>query len=1060
MNLSTKDEKGEVTVQVPINQNTVTMGYVECGVWEKLDPAYLGIYRTEYVPNGSEYRIDVWGVYKYDETQGDTCTYSNKVTVVDNYENATTESAPGNYDTEGKSGNIKPQLKFGVLDEVTGEFVPGTVLDAEGNVGVYCEQPLESITGYGAASVQMHINSDGKTYFFSTLPMIMADGSYKVQYKDLFGSQYEQELQITAFGDENMLVDISNMDVTNQNVSVSVKALLENDTILSIEAVYEDGTTASGTIDVLDPARANIIMEKNGQITVTTETVTKTIKICNIDKEKPQGIIAFCYNGGASPNFYVDAAGNQSADTITQMATAIVQCSEPIEAVEGTLSYTFPEGSQKGETHTFKFTDKAGNTNEITATLPYNIYKAPEPQVDESAPEYRLDVMGLRNNTLMMVDTFYTPVNSSGVNAAFGMYKAQSYVLNLDIKDQSETKMIVKECGAAAPTSYASAKSDEIEGVWVSKNSITIVNNQAAFDLYILDSQNNVTSLSSVCVNGIDREAPKVEVQYETKNNENGELYIRALFIPENDEEIFPRYGNVGTVLVTDENERTVSRYYHDFEENANYTFFYKDIYGNEASVNAEVSGLDTASPAVNALVWYGLSGIGEEPAQSDVVNRTVTAEISVNKAVSEVNLYHADPSASDGKGAPIGEQEALPIRVSFVGQKVTIYYDDVVDQEIVVELRASSNGRKVTRTLPAVTCIDKKAPEVTSRNGTLASDKKSYTVTMTTDEDTRLAEDIRGELAKEHTWTTYVNGEYMLHLSDKAGNIKEVPVSVNDIDDKVLELSYSTTLDGANAVSDATTLDLKEGMSLYVKSTKKVTLQMLDQEKTVEAGTWTALQLTGGDGFYSIKATDVSTGETIYANLHAALLDKKPPVFRLNQDMVFVSEGSSEEVLDTAIRTGVTVIDDRDGFGTEFEYKVQGVDKVSDAKAGTYTITYTAKDSSGNEATATRVLYIYSLQTPMFSINQVTVQPYGTTIVDDATIQLNSLNEKAGSAVTLKWKAGIQTTAQMKYEAVKVKAEEPFVLPKPGFYTLYVRAQDRQEYVTYIYVQLQETNK
>ena len=53
----------------------------------------------------------------------------------------------------------------------------------------------------------------------------------------------------------------------------------------------------------------------------------------------------------------------------------------------------------------------------------------------------------------------------------------------------------------------------------------------------------------------------------------------------------------------------------------------------------------------------------------------------------------------------------------------------------------------------------------------------------------------------------------------------------------------------------------------------------------------------------------------------------------------------------------------------------------------------------------------------------------------------------------TVKWKEGVKTSGQMKYDSYTVKGDS-FTVPEPGFYTVYIRTQDRNEYVTYIYVE------
>ena len=52
-----------------------------------------------------------------------------------------------------------------------------------------------------------------------------------------------------------------------------------------------------------------------------------------------------------------------------------------------------------------------------------------------------------------------------------------------------------------------------------------------------------------------------------------------------------------------------------------------------------------------------------------------------------------------------------------------------------------------------------------------------------------------------------------------------------------------------------------------------------------------------------------------------------------------------------------------------------------------------------------------------------------------------------------IKFRKGLYTTGQMKYYATTVENME-FGITERGHYTIYVRAQDRTEFVTYIYLE------
>jgi len=76
---------------------------------------------------------------------------------------------------------------------------------------------------------------------------------------------------------------------------------------------------------------------------------------------------------------------------------------------------------------------------------------------------------------------------------------------------------------------------------------------------------------------------------------------------------------------------------------------------------------------------------------------------------------------------------------------------------------------------------------------------------------------------------------------------------------------------------------------------------------------------------------------------------DTVPPVITLNGDV-----NITLKVGDTYTEEGATAVDDKDG-----NVSVVIKDTVDTSKAGTYTVIYSAKDSAGNEATATRTVTV-----------------------------------------------------------------------------------------------------
>lgn len=97
-----------------------------------------------------------------------------------------------------------------------------------------------------------------------------------------------------------------------------------------------------------------------------------------------------------------------------------------------------------------------------------------------------------------------------------------------------------------------------------------------------------------------------------------------------------------------------------------------------------------------------------------------------------------------------------------------------------------------------------------------------------------------------------------------------------------------------------------------------------------------------------------LATGEEELWNITVTVVDSEKPEFSGIKDKYEITEGGKLP----DFKKGVSVKDNYDE-SVEFIAELDGKAKKSDYKAGKYTITYKAKDSSGNEVTATSKLVI-----------------------------------------------------------------------------------------------------
>lgn len=97
-----------------------------------------------------------------------------------------------------------------------------------------------------------------------------------------------------------------------------------------------------------------------------------------------------------------------------------------------------------------------------------------------------------------------------------------------------------------------------------------------------------------------------------------------------------------------------------------------------------------------------------------------------------------------------------------------------------------------------------------------------------------------------------------------------------------------------------------------------------------------------------------LATGEEELWNITVTVVDSEKPEFSGIKDKYEITEGDKLP----SFKKGVSVKDNYDE-SVEFTAELDGKAKKSDYKAGEYTITYKAKDSSGNEVTAASKLII-----------------------------------------------------------------------------------------------------
>ena len=286
---------------------------------------------------------------------------------------------------------------------------------------------------------------------------------------------------------------------------------------------------------------------------------------------------------------------------------------------------------------------------------------------------------------------------------------------------------------------------------------------------------------------------------------------------------------------------------YVEYVDNDEYIINYSYDYNGspvEGKVDATVIEINVDKIALDkgGVQW-------SDNAAAEATSSNVIAELSFTHTVKNITTY--------------GEIDSEKVRFGVSGNKVTVIYLDNHPQiEIIVE---ATNGSKVPVILDEVDNIDRSAPKITLVSKVLADDGLSVTITMRSDERALFREGgYVGELREDgyyyYTRRVTENKTYKYIFADMTGLITEFEVEVTEIITEELEMQFSKSPLGDNAVRDPAELTLKIGDTIYVNPSRDVTVYFNGGEGTAaRAGEWTEVLIgnTVGGAFPYIQAFD-----------------------------------------------------------------------------------------------------------------------------------------------------------------------------------------------------------
>ena len=875
---------------------------------------------------------------------------------------------------------------------------------------------------------------------------IYQDGTHTITYRDFFGKKYTETITVAVDGNFAADVKVSTLERTRDDVTVTVTSADENHLLklTGCTVANPDGTPMAAehytvTIDEAGES-AVIVMKENGVIDVGMsygdEKSNKVIPINNIDREAAAELI-----------WSYDAGEPAPGETVTQgPVTVHVNSADPEDELFGTngaLQYVFTEG-KAGDSYTFEYCDTAGNTGSITAVLPVTIER------------YEPEPLGFHMEVSIKRSGVWYPLGQYSYAAGKEAYTLPENSPSMENKiniqpNRNEADVLILPEGTAAESITETTQSAAIDGVVQNGKNITITKN---VNFVLAVRAGNEVIAMPLTMDNI-HQLGEVDLIYATLDR-----FSRRVYFDPHGQDI--KLTNTTGIAVENEHEQYRGYYYHDFHQNGDFIFYYEDAAGNKGNITASVRDLVAANvePAAPIRWWpYHVGTVDGVPAPDETqliqtpVNYDVTAQIPYNMNITEAALYY--DNGSGGTGGPVPENIAS-LNISL--DTVHITYRQNAEKTVLCVF--GENGSDHILPIQAVSVIDKTAPEVSHNYAAGETMVQSKEIAFTPKEEVLCDTYPSAEYYSESNpmkVTVTESGDYTYVFRDKAGNQTSVTVTVTDVDSAAPVLKFK--LDDSGKEYDSWDALRKEHevtdiTKIYLQANEDATLRFQENNISLNAGEWMDVAITH-NGIYGMSVTDKAGNVTITSLAGIRIPDEDAPALFITPSRIGVHMGISEEELEKALRTGVTVSDNE----TPSDEITVTMDKskLDITKKGVYEVYYTATDSSGNTGTGTRSVTVIGADDLTLMINGSLAAPMGTMVLDSGivTFEVGNLTESNGffEPYTIYVKKGFLTMGQMKNNSNKVQNNQA-ELYGSGFYTVYVVAQERRQYLTYLYIE------
>lgn len=914
---------------------------------------------------------------------------------------------------------------------------------------------------------------------------IPGNGSYDLQFTDIFGNQCTQEFTTDKFTvngkDYSVALDFADPKGDGKSTILTVASkdgylifwdkdghntIWSGDGYETVRAADGVGNLAgiawdksnSDTVHVGSTYRpAQEVFETFGvhERAIRWETTgSMSIQCCGTDGNGRFSLTVYIDDvvssaPAADVRYYVYALGqefsrseledyitdNGGSVTVTGNVQVWYKTTRSVTPTDGGREYLFtPENYTAG--HTFAYADALGNSASVHVTLPAGLTLAApvNPPEDKTAPNVDVDIYVKRGGSYARSDAFLpTDANITEKFTALGF--VQGYSLTVNASDASGFTIAVSGDGAA-----------------LSGNIITI-SKAGKFTITVTDQSKNrnETKVTFTVPEKIDNTPPTAKAEIKATGLYGKNAYIQ-LADDSGAEVVLDVPAGLPKVPETtaSPDKYFVGWYKLVLTDNGTTQLVFRDEAGNVGTAAVTVNGIDTKPPALSVR-WSPSNEIDSESAPAGPLNTNVTARITSDKAMSHLTVQAGNETDShnllvggaaqsytiDGQNGPLVTFRVTP-------EQILVTYIDNYDQPLTFTATAP-NGKTGTLTLDGVGTIDKTAPTITEtqdpQTRTGCTVPYAVKVTLTPDEIvTSPNYGVAGKTCADTdplTLTFTANGAYNVRFADEAGNVTIHKVTITGIDRTAPVLTVTKTEENNTVKVTAT---VNEPCTLTWGAGGKQELSAAGSHEIIFTQ----------NGTFAITATD-NAGNESFKMVTVGSIDDVAPTISFTGSTIYVMAGSSADALRTELEKGYTALDNV----TKNPTVTIDSGAVDLSKAGEYAVNYTVADAAGNKTTANRFVRVIGADTVCLNIDGELVLPDSTAVLRPGSHTLTLTN--GSEPYTVKARAGILSAGQMKYlsgSSISFDEHGGFTVATPGYYTLLVTTQSRLTIRILLYVE------